>query len=139
MVGAVAAIRRWLTMNHEDRLADAERMSGAIIERVQGIPGVTVIPLDNVVGHLAFGLRLEFDRNITGMTASDVVAQLKKGDPPVFTRTRAGEDYISIHVFGRFTSSDLGTAKKSWLGTGLPHCLPNRGRKTSSQRVCSCP
>ena len=100
MIGAVAAIRRWLTMNHEDRLADAERMSGAIIGRLQGIHGVTVTPLDNVVGHLAFGLRLEFDQNITGLTASDVVAQLKKGDPPVFTRTLAGEDYISIHVFG---------------------------------------
>jgi L-seryl-tRNA(Ser) seleniumtransferase len=100
MVGAVAAIRRWMTMNHEDRLSEAERRSLKMVERLQGISGVTVTALDNVVGHQAFGLRLEFDADITGMTADDVVAELKKSDPPVFTRTRAGEDYITIHVFG---------------------------------------
>ena len=100
MVGAVAAIKRWLTMNHEDRLADAERRSGVMVARLQGIPGVTVTRLDNVVGHLAFGLRLECNAGVTGMTADDVVAELKKGDPPVYTRTWAGEDFITIHVFG---------------------------------------
>ncbi len=100
MIGAVAALNRWLTMNHEDRLADAERRSGTMVTRLKGIPGVKVTALDNVVGHQAFGLRLEFDSDVTGMTADDVVAELKKGDPPVFTRTRAGEDYITIHVFG---------------------------------------
>ena len=99
MVGAVAAIKRWMTMNHEDRLADAERRSGKMVARLQGIPGVTVTALSNVVGHLAFGLRLDFDAGITGMTADEVVAELKKGDPPVFTRTRVGEAFITIHVF----------------------------------------
>ena len=100
MVGAVMALKRWMTMNHEDQLADAERRSSKIIRRVQGIPGVTVARLDNTVGHLAFGLRLDFDADITGMTAQDVVAELKKGDPPVFTRTRAGEDFLTIHAYG---------------------------------------
>ncbi len=100
MVGAVTALKCWLMMNHEDRLADTEHRSSKIIRRVRGIPGVTVTRLDNTVGHLAFGLRLDFDADITGMTAQDVVAELKKGEPPVFTRTRTGEDFITIHVYG---------------------------------------
>ena len=100
MVGAVTALKCWLMMNHEDRLADTEHRSSKIIRRVRGIPGVTVTRLDNTVGHLAFGLRLDFDADITGMTAKDVVAELKKGEPPVFTRTRTGEDFITIHVYG---------------------------------------
>jgi hypothetical protein len=34
------------------------------------------------------------------LTVHDVVAKLKAGDPPVFTRVRDDEDWITIHVFG---------------------------------------
>ena len=34
------------------------------------------------------------------MTLQEVVDTLKKGDPPIWTRVREGDDYIAIHMFG---------------------------------------
>jgi D-glucosaminate-6-phosphate ammonia-lyase len=100
IVGAVAAVRRWMTMNHEERLADAERQTRTILAPLQGIPGVKAQPIDNIVGHMPYGLTLEVDPSVTGLTVHDVVARLKKGDPPIWTRVRDGEHWIAIHVFG---------------------------------------
>ena len=100
MIGAVAATRRWMTMNHEERLAETERRTQVIINAVAGIEGVSAAMLDNIIGHQPFGLDLRVDAAITGMTAADVVERLKAGDPPIWTRVRDWEDCITIHVFG---------------------------------------
>jgi L-seryl-tRNA(Ser) seleniumtransferase len=100
IVGAVAAVRRWMTMNHEERLAYAERQTRTILAPLQGITGVKAQPIDNIVGHVPYGLTLEVDPSVTGLTVHDVVARLKKGDPPIWTRVRDGERWIAIHVFG---------------------------------------
>jgi D-glucosaminate-6-phosphate ammonia-lyase len=100
MVGAVAAIRRWMSLNHEERLYDAERRCGTIMAPLKGITGLKVELITNVIGHLPFGLRLDIDQDVAGMTAHDVVDGLKRGDPPVWTRVRAGENWMMVHVFG---------------------------------------
>ena len=100
MVGAVAAVKRWVTLNHEDRLEDAERRSESIIALLKGVPGLKAQLITNITGHQPFGVNLEFDAAATGMTAQVVVDKLKAGDPPIWTRVRPGEDKITIHVFG---------------------------------------
>ncbi len=100
IVGAVAAVRHWMTMNHEDRLAKAERMSRTVLAPLMGIAGVDATIMDNVIGHQPFGVRLNVDPGVTGMTNNDVVHRLKEGDPPVWTRVKEGEDFIAIHMFG---------------------------------------
>jgi D-glucosaminate-6-phosphate ammonia-lyase len=100
IVGAVAAVRRWMTLNHEERLADAERKTRTILASLQGIPGVKAQFIDNIIGHMPYGLTLEVDPSVTGLTAHDVVTRLKEGDPPIWTRVRDGEHWIAIHVFG---------------------------------------
>jgi L-seryl-tRNA(Ser) seleniumtransferase len=100
IVGAVAAVRRWMTLNHEERLADAERKTRTILAPLQGIPGVKARFIDNIIGHMPYGLTLEVDPLETGLTVYDVVTRLKEGDPPIWTRVRDGEDWIAIHVFG---------------------------------------
>src|SRR5918999_727652 len=100
IVGAVAAVRRWMTLNHEERLADAERKTRTILAPLQGIPGVKARFIDNIIGHMPYGLTLEVDPLETGLTVYDVVTRLKEGDPPTWTRVRDGEDWIAIHVFG---------------------------------------
>ncbi|MEE8443255.1 MAG: hypothetical protein V3S37_05845 [Dehalococcoidia bacterium] len=100
MMGAVAAVRRWVTMNHEERLAVSESRSQTIIASLRGIPGVKAELLTNVIGHQPFGVQLDFDPAVCGMTAHDVVAKLKENEPRVWTRVRDGEDWITIHVFG---------------------------------------
>ena len=106
MVGAVAAVRRWMTMNHEERLAHAEHQCQAIIAPFQGIPGVNLRVIDNVVGPMPYGVRLEVNQGVTGLTHQDVVDRLKAGDPPIWTRVREGEEFITIHVFGLSDGED---------------------------------
>ena len=100
MIGAVAATRRWMTMNHEERLAITERRTQVIIDALKGIEGVSAVMLDNIIGHQPFGLDLRVDPSVTGMTVQDVVDKLKAGDPPIWTRVRDWEDCITIHTFG---------------------------------------
>lgn len=100
MVGAVAALRRWVTMDHEERLADAEGKTRTVLSYFQGIPGVKARFIDNIIGHMPYGLDLEVDESVTGISVFDMVDRLKAGDPPIWTRVREGESWITIHVFG---------------------------------------
>ena len=100
MIGAVAAVRHWMTMNHEDRLADSERRSRAILSACAGISGLRAELIDNVIGHHAYGLNLWVDPAAAGFDIYDLRDRLKDGDPPVWTRVRDDEDFITIHMFG---------------------------------------
>ena len=100
MIGAVAAVRHWMTMNHEDRLADSERRSRSILSACAGISGLRAELIDNVIGHHAYGLNLWVDPAVAGFDIYDLRDRLKDGDPPVWTRVRDEDDFIAIHMFG---------------------------------------
>lgn len=100
MVGVVAAVRHWMTINHEERLASIEERSGRIIDILGGIEGVEVSMIDNIMGHQPFGVRLQVDEKITGVSLQSIVDKLKAGDPPIWTRVRENENFIVIHIFG---------------------------------------
>ena len=100
MIGAVAAVRHWMTMNHEDRLADSERRSRAIIGALAGTTGLRAELIDNVIGHHAYGLNIWVDPAVAGFDIYDLRDRLKDGDPPVWTRVRDEDDFITIHMFG---------------------------------------
>ena len=106
IVGAAAAVKRWMTLNHEDRLAGAEAKSHAIMAALDGIPGVEASFIENVVGHNAFGVRLRVDPSVTGVTHAGIVTRLKEGDPPIWARVREGESFIDLHVFGLAEGQD---------------------------------
>ena len=112
----MAAVRHWMTMNHEDRLAKAERMSRTVLAEVSGIAGLDVSVMDNVIGHQPFGVRLNVDPAVAGMTNEDVVARLKEGEPPVWTRVKEGEDLSPS------TCSGCGTGRRRWWGR-IAGCL----------------
>ena len=69
MVGVVAAVRRWVNLNHEERLVIAEEQSRAIIAPLRGIPGVSAELITNIIGHQPFGVELHIDPSAAGMTA----------------------------------------------------------------------
>ena len=100
MVGAVAAVRRWMTMNHEDRLAETELKCRNMLKPLQSIPGVTAELINNIIGHQPYGVTLELDSAVAGLAAEDVVNRLKAGDPPIWTRIREGDTGIILHAFG---------------------------------------
>ena len=100
MVGVVAAVRHWMTINHEERLASIEERSGRIIKLLGGMEGVEVSMIDNIIGHQPFGVQLRVDEKITGVSLHDIVDKLKAGDPPIWTRVREEEDFMALHIFG---------------------------------------
>ncbi len=106
IVGVVAAVRRWFTMDHEERLANIEQQCANVIAPLEGIPGLKAEIDVNVIGHQPFGVTIAVDPSETGMTAQNIVDELKAGDPPVWTRVREGEDFIVIHGFGLADGED---------------------------------
>ena len=98
IIGLVAAVDRWMTINHEERLADFESRSQTVIGLIEGTPGLKAELIENVIGHQAFGVILTVDESVAGMTAEDIVARLKEGDPPIWTRVGPEGD-ITIHMF----------------------------------------
>ena len=100
MMGAVAAVQVWMTMNHEDRLADAERRTRTIFSAIEGMAGLNAEMMDNVIGHQPYGLNIRVDSAVAGFDIYELRDRLKEGDPPIWTRVRDGEDCITIHMFG---------------------------------------
>ena len=100
IVGVVAAVRRWMTLNYEERLAEAETKSRFMADGLQGIPGVEATVIDNVVGTHAFGVKLDIDKSVTGVTVQDVQRKLKEGDPSIWVWIRTGEDNIRLNTIG---------------------------------------
>ncbi|MBT5892723.1 MAG: hypothetical protein HOH57_02860 [Chloroflexi bacterium] len=100
IMGVVAAVDRWLTINHEDRLAYAESQSQAILKPLQGIPGVKAELNTNIMGPQPFGAIVSIDPAIIGFTIDDLVQKLQDGDPSIWTRVSLEAPQIEIHVFG---------------------------------------
>ena len=100
VMGVVAAVGRWLTLNHEDRLSVAEEQSQAILKPLKGIPGVTATLNTNIIGHQPFGVFVSVDPDVVGFTNDDLVEKLRDGDPSIWTRVSLDAPQLEIHVFG---------------------------------------
>lgn len=112
IIGVVAAMNHWMSMDHELRLIKAEQQSKEILRPLQNIHGVESEMLTKIIGHQPFGVSLKVDSSITGVTVHEIVEKLKQGTPPIWTRVPSiqeineeglrvdGEPRIIIHVFG---------------------------------------
>jgi L-seryl-tRNA(Ser) seleniumtransferase len=101
IMGVVAAVQGWMTLNHEDRLASFEEKSQEILRPLQGIPGVTAWLNPNIMGHQPYGVFVTLDYDIVGLSIDELIQKLKDGDPSVWTRRALdGADRLDIHVFG---------------------------------------
>ena len=98
VIGVAAALRRWFTINHEDRLAIEDAKRTAFKRGLTGVPGVTITiptaaqlgPNVNVVIHI--------DESKSALTGLELISQLEQGDPPIWTRTHDGGKTIAIGV-----------------------------------------
>ena len=99
MMGALAAVERWFRIDHEDRLAQAEQESMAIINELRDVPGVNASLVDNIVAHQPFGVTVGVDADVVGFDNEALVMKLRELDPPIWTRTMDNAP-LQIHVFG---------------------------------------
>ena len=107
----MAAVRRWMTLNHEERLDFAEGQSQAIIKPLKEIPGVTADLNTNIKAHQPFGVFVSVDPDIVGFTNDDLVDKLRDGEPSIWTRVQDGR--LVLHVFG------LGEGEAELVGNAI--------------------
>lgn len=100
IIGVYAAVKRWMGMNHEERLSLEESKTLNIFNQINQIEGIDVEIIDNIIGHQPFGLRMNIDFNKYKTTNEDFVEILKNSNPPIWTRVPDGDNSIVIHVFG---------------------------------------
>ena len=100
IIGVLYAVKRWMSMNHEERLSIAEKKTFNIINELKNIEGITVKLIDNIIGHQPFGLSLDIDDKFFATNNEKFVEILKNSEPQIWTRVPDGENTIVIHVFG---------------------------------------
>ena len=83
IVGVVAAIDRWLTMNHEDRLLGYEEQLTTVEEELESVPGVAT-SLEHVPQYFGSTLNVTFDFQTVGKTAQDISEELDGGNPRIW-------------------------------------------------------
>ena len=98
IIGVTVAVHEWVTMNHEERLALAETQSNVMLTPLQNIEGVKAEIVDNIIGNQPFGVKVEIDENITGISAEDLVEKLKSLNTPIWTRNGQNHEGNTIKL-----------------------------------------
>ena len=98
VIGVAAAVRRWFTINHEDRLAIEEAKRTGFHRGLNDIAGVSVdIPKTPQIGPNTT-VFIHFDPQTLGLDGHEVIKRLEEGDPPIWTRTHDDGKSIGIGV-----------------------------------------
>jgi len=84
IIGAVEAAKMWMNINHEDRLAKAEKLCIKIASYIKDIDGIKVEVQENTLGHDPHGVKITLTKE--GATLMDVQNALRDGDPRIWIR-----------------------------------------------------
>ncbi len=91
--GVVAALRRWLSLDHAERLAAARRRAEQLVAELGALPNVHIEQSGSSVG-------LRFDEESNGRRASALSQALRDGHPAVWLDAAEGLlrlDMIQVH------------------------------------------
>lgn len=95
IVGTVVALREWLAMDHEERLADHESRGQIIQKALAGISQVKAkwTPDER---SLSSGVHLTLDEETLGQTAAQVSQSLREGNPSIWVGSRDNTLYVTV-------------------------------------------
>ena len=96
VVAVYGALREWLTMNHEDRIAGYEARVSAIRPSLSDIDGITLE--DFTPDGPLEGLTVISDPDVTGMTGAEIVEELRAGNPSIWVRESDLGDRFAIRM-----------------------------------------
>ncbi len=86
MVGMLAAVERFIKLDHEALDREYQRRAGVIMKSLAGIPGVTSsITVPEVANHVPHVL-VVLDTAVTGITGPEVSRRLREGTPSIGVR-----------------------------------------------------
>ena len=96
VIAVYGALREWLTMNHEDRIAGYEARVAALRPMLSGIDGITLE--DFTPDGPLEGLTVISDSDVTGMTGAEIVEALRDGNPSIWVRESDLGDRFAIRM-----------------------------------------
>ena len=96
IVGVVAALDEWFTMNHEDRFLEYDRRLTTIRQALTGVPDVkaSVVETNRFFG---ISLHVVADPITVGKTAQQIAEELDAGNPRIWVQTD-GNDTLLINA-----------------------------------------
>jgi D-glucosaminate-6-phosphate ammonia-lyase len=108
MVGVVAAVREWLTTDHEERFAEYDRRIAKMQNSLESTAGVTTNALRLTVGGSSYGLMLELDPAVIGTGVEELVDDLKSGTPSIWTRVVGGTMLLAVNCLAPGEAETVG-------------------------------
>lgn len=93
VVGVVVALKRWFSMNHEERLLGYEARLRTLENELTGIPGITILEEPAFLAPTT-GLRVKLPPGKAGA----VGRQLAEGDPSIWIRVEGDDVVANVHT-----------------------------------------
>jgi L-seryl-tRNA(Ser) seleniumtransferase len=95
VIATVVALREWLAMDHEERIAELEH-KGQLIR--QAVAGAAHVATDWLMDERAISssVCLTLDEQALGKTAAQVSQALRAGDPSIWVANRDNRIYITV-------------------------------------------
>lgn len=97
IVGVVASLTEWFSMDHEARFADYDAKFATILNALEGAPNVREAKVVKVSRHPGVTLHVVLDSAALGKTAQEVVDELYAESPRIRV-LRQGEDTLNVNV-----------------------------------------
>ena len=97
VVALVAALRTWLTMNHEDRLMEYDSRLSVVQRTLRSIPGVEA-RIARVSHYFGLSLKVSLDVEKIGKTAHRVARDLDEGEPRIWVMTDDSSDTFTVNA-----------------------------------------
>ena len=97
VVALVAALRTWLTMNHEDRLMEYDSRLSVVQRSLRSIPGVEA-RIARVSHYFGLSLNVSLDVEKIGKTAHRVARELDEGEPRIWVMTDDSSDTFTVNA-----------------------------------------
>ena len=99
VVGAIAALRRWMALDHAAITQKVENAANHVVRRLSGIPGVTAIRVPDETGNPFSRVHLLVDPVAAGFSAHGVDGELKRRRPRLILRSlQADRGLLQIDV-----------------------------------------
>jgi seryl-tRNA(Sec) selenium transferase len=95
VIAVVVALRAWLNMDHEARIAEHRRKAQVIQEELDGIPYITMTPVSDE-RTLGNGLRIGLDEAALGKTAAQIIEALREGTPSIWMRGNGNSFNVAV-------------------------------------------
>jgi D-glucosaminate-6-phosphate ammonia-lyase len=97
MMGLLAAVERYLKLDHAAEMRELERRVAEMIETLSKVKGITPRRFVPVIANVVPHLEITWDEVARKPAAADVVKRLMDGDPPIHIQSRgAGALVVSV-------------------------------------------